>query len=75
VGLIYLDGDLANLKMIEKGQAWVYDQYCKAKEVCQRFREAQASAQSAKIGLWSYPSPKPPWEHRADKRTKPAKRK
>ncbi|MDR0621272.1 MAG: thermonuclease family protein, partial [Deltaproteobacteria bacterium] len=40
VGLIYLDGDLANLRMIEKGLAWVYDQYCKSKEVCQRFREA-----------------------------------
>ncbi|MDR3134801.1 MAG: thermonuclease family protein [Deltaproteobacteria bacterium] len=75
VGLIYL-GDLSvSLAMVEQGEAWVYDQYCKAKEVCQGFRAAQAKARSSNIGLWANPSAKPPWEHRGYKRNNPSKKK
>jgi endonuclease YncB( thermonuclease family) len=68
VGLIYLDGKSVNLAMVAQGQAWVYDSYCKQKDVCQGFRQAQDEARKARLGLWADPDPTAPWDHRRNRR-------
>jgi endonuclease YncB( thermonuclease family) len=64
VGLIHLDGRLVNLAMVAKGQAWVYDRYCRVKKVCREMTRAQDIARSGRAGLWADPHPIPPWDHR-----------
>jgi endonuclease YncB( thermonuclease family) len=64
VGLIFLDGLSVNLEMVERGQAWVYDSYCKDKEACQGLSAAQGRAREARLGLWADASPVPPWDYR-----------
>jgi endonuclease YncB( thermonuclease family) len=68
VGLVRLNGTLVNLSMVEAGYAWTYEQYCKAVEVCDSFRRAEAAAKVKKIGLWADPEPVAPWDHRRSKR-------
>jgi endonuclease YncB( thermonuclease family) len=54
--------------MIENGQAWVYDRYCKISAICGEFTAAQMRAKKAGLGLWADPEASPPWEHRRRKR-------
>jgi endonuclease YncB( thermonuclease family) len=44
--------------------AWVYDRYAKRKALYQY----QADARQNRLGLWSDPSPLPPWEYRRSRR-------
>ncbi|MDR1676775.1 MAG: thermonuclease family protein [Deltaproteobacteria bacterium] len=79
VGIIYLKSssgptNSVNQTMIENGQAWVYDHYCKVKKICREFDKAQKRARSSKLGLWNNPRAKPPWEYRSYKRNNPAKK-
>lgn len=60
VGKIIVGGVDANLEQIKRGMAWFYVQYGKD----DKYREAEAKARSAKVGLWSEVAPIPPWEWR-----------
>ena len=69
VGMVY-EGDLcANEEIVKNGLAWVYRKYCKA-PFCSEWLMYESDARSAKIGLWSHPSPVPPWEFRKGERSK-----
>jgi endonuclease YncB( thermonuclease family) len=68
VGLVRLDGRLINLSMVEAGYAWTYEQYCKVKDICDGFRQAERDARGRKAGLWAYPDPVAPWDHRRSRR-------
>ncbi|MDR1041222.1 MAG: thermonuclease family protein [Deltaproteobacteria bacterium] len=68
VALVRLDGTLINQRMVESGYAWVYEQYCKATDVCAALRQAEASARNLRAGLWSDPDPVAPWDHRRSRR-------
>jgi micrococcal nuclease len=61
VGMITMDGDDINAKMIEQGWAWHYREYGEER----RFAELERKAKSAKLGIWADPNPLPPWEFRA----------
>ena len=56
--------DSVNLAMVRAGYAWAYSGYAKDP----RTRLAEAEAKSAGRGLWSGPSPVPPWEWRGAKK-------
>jgi endonuclease YncB( thermonuclease family) len=64
VGLIWLDGVNINLRLVEEGHAWVYERYCKIRDVCRAMGEAQRRARSQGLGLWADPDPVAPWDFR-----------
>ena len=49
-----------NLAMIKLGHAWAYRKYI----TDPGYIEAEESARSSRTGLWSEPSPVPPWDWR-----------
>lgn len=64
IAMVYYDGNQSlNEKLIESGLAWVYTQYCDQPQ-CQDWIMIEKNACLKKKGLWSIPSPEPPWEFR-----------
>ena len=61
VGKVMCAGIDANAAQIQRGMAWVYEQYAKHTSPLRRLQE---QAQSSKQGLWSDPSPVEPWKWR-----------
>ena len=67
VALVRLeDGTLVNETMVAEGFAWVYDQYCRQEELCQRLRELQNKARDERRGLWSEENPVRPSDWRKE---------
>jgi endonuclease YncB( thermonuclease family) len=67
VATVYLDdGRELNLEIIKAGYAWHYRRYLDRQD----YAEAEAQARVEKLGLWSDPHAKPPWEWRRDRRRK-----
>lgn len=62
--VIRLDGLDANLEQVRTGHAWVYAKYCQDTAMLAAEQEARAQ----RLGLWSEPSPTPPWNWRKAKR-------
>jgi endonuclease YncB( thermonuclease family) len=63
---VLVDGHDANLEQINAGFAWFYRQYEKelSSEDRDSYSNAESEAHNAKRGLWSEPTPTPPWEYR-----------
>ncbi|HEX4855196.1 MAG TPA: thermonuclease family protein [Limnobacter sp.] len=59
-----------NLQAVQAGHAWWYREYARTQspEDRQRYEHAENEARQARKGLWSRPSPKAPWEWRAEQR-------
>lgn len=65
VGVVYYGDTNINRFMVEQGLCWAYRQYVDDKELF----ALEQQAKIARIGLWSQPSPTPPWDYRRkDKR-------
>ncbi len=60
VATVWADNKSVNLEMVKAGMAWVYRKYSDDPV----FYEAEKQAKTSRIGLWSQPNPKPPWEFR-----------
>jgi endonuclease YncB( thermonuclease family) len=79
LGVVGRGVQFINLELLQEGQAWIYE---KENSRCQGFtpvfREAQATAQQQRLGLWSQANPCPPWDYRSNKcgaiRTPPPKK-
>jgi endonuclease YncB( thermonuclease family) len=56
-----------NAWLVKSGLAWVYPQYCKRPEICDRLRALEQEAREDKIGLWADKNPVAPWEWRRNK--------
>ena len=54
---VYIESVFVNEKMVRIGAAWVSPKFYKGVE----FYTLQKKAKYSKIGLWSTPSPIPPW--------------
>ena len=56
----------ANLAQVTVGMAWWYREYAREQtaEDRGRYEFAETECRSRKVGLWSDPSPTPPWEWR-----------
>lgn len=57
---VFAGGDWINLRMVREGFAWRYTAYTHD----QRLIEAEVTARVGHFGLWTDPSPVPPWEWR-----------
>lgn len=60
---VYVQNQNINLKMVQLGMAWAYDQYAKNPQ----YFQTQQSAQRQKIGLWQDPQAIPPSQFRRQK--------
>ena len=64
IGDVSVNNHNINKWMVQHGHAWHYKKYSDSQELA----NLQASAQSARIGLFSAPSPTPPWTYRRQQR-------
>jgi endonuclease YncB( thermonuclease family) len=55
-----------NLQLLRTGMAWFYKAYACDLDAPRRntYAQAQAQAQSGRLGLWQGPNPVPPWVYR-----------
>ena len=60
------DGKSLNKELVRTGYAWHYAAYSDSPEL----QRLQAEAKTAKRGLWAFPAPTPPWEHRGGRRSR-----
>lgn len=72
VGKVYQGDTYVNLEMIKLGMAWWYQQYAKS---AMDLKDAEATARTEKVGLWSRPDAVAPWDFRRGKRTPQAETK
>lgn len=68
LGVVFIDGENVNAKMIESGLAWHYKRYSSDAELDRLERDARRE----KRGLWSDPAPVEPWNWRARGKAKAA---
>lgn len=60
LGIVLLDGNDINVRMLEDGWAWHYKKYNSEP----KYGNAELRAKTAKLGLWSGENFIPPWEFR-----------
>jgi endonuclease YncB( thermonuclease family) len=72
LGKVSLDGRNINLEQINRGMAWFYRYYARElpPEDAVEYEKAENVARASKIGLWTDPSPTPPWDFRRGKTAK-----
>ena len=60
-----------NLEQVKMGMAWHYKKYEKEQSPDDRrlYAAAEDAARAKRVGLWSDPSPVPPWDYRKAKRS------
>lgn len=70
IGKIYVAGQDINLHQIKAGLAWHYKAYAREQTPDDRdlYEAAEARAIWEQVGLWSEPTPIPPWDFRRLKR-------
>jgi micrococcal nuclease len=59
VAWVYLDDECLNKELLRQGMTWWYRKYVPFETELAALEE---EARQAKIGLWAYPSPIPPWQ-------------
>jgi len=64
LAFVYVGNTCINKELLKAGMAWHFKKYNNNSELAR----IENVARSKKIGLWSRPSPKPPWDFR--KKTK-----
>ena len=66
IGKVLVGGTDCGLELIEKGLAWHYKVYSKEQVPIDRqaYAASELRARDARMGLWSDPSPEPPWVYR-----------
>lgn len=69
LGKVTLEGKNVNLEQIRRGFAWFYHYYAKElrPEDAVQYEKAENVAKAGKLGLWTDPSPTPPWDFRRGK--------
>jgi len=70
VGKVLVSGQDANLEQVRRGLAWHYKKYEREQEPLDRatYSQAEIEARMSNRGLWSDPSPIPPWDWRKSKK-------
>jgi micrococcal nuclease len=63
VGVVTVAGKSINEELLKSGMAWFFTKYCK-ESFCEQWKQSEERARKGKVGLWSMPSPIPPWEFR-----------
>lgn len=72
VGKVSLEGFDVCLEQIRKGMAWHYKKYAGDQSAGDRqtYAAVEVEAREARLGLWIYESPEPPWDYRHRGRSK-----
>jgi len=60
LAFVYVGDLCVNNELLRQGMAWQYKKYNQDPALA----KLEADARSKKIGLWSLPSPTPPWDYR-----------
>lgn len=70
VGKVLVSGQDANLEQVRRGLAWHYKKYEREQVPLDRatYAQAEIEARMGNRGLWSDPSPVPPWDWRRSQR-------
>ncbi len=70
VGKVLVSGQDANLEQVRRGLAWHYKKYEREQEPLDRatYSQAEIEARMSNRGLWSDPTPIPPWDWRKSKK-------
>jgi endonuclease YncB( thermonuclease family) len=71
VGKILVRGVDANLEQIKAGFAWHHKKYADEQSENDRktYADAEVKAREGKKGLWTMPTPVPPWDFNSSKKT------
>jgi endonuclease YncB( thermonuclease family) len=67
VGRVTVDGGSLNQMLVRDGLAWWYRRYAPREG---RLESLERAARNANQGLWSRPNPTPPWDWRAQQRSR-----
>ena len=59
IAWVYMDGECLNKELLTQGMTWWYRKYVPFET---ELAALEDEARKAKVGLWAYPSPIPPWE-------------
>jgi endonuclease YncB( thermonuclease family) len=59
IGLVYLDGDPVTDDLLTNGMAWWFRPFVPFER---GYKHLEDNAREAKVGLWAYPDPIPPWK-------------
>jgi endonuclease YncB( thermonuclease family) len=72
LGKVMLEKLDINLEQVRRGFAWFYRYYAKElrPEDSVEYEKAENFAKASKLGLWTDPSPTPPWDFRRGKTVK-----
>lgn len=70
IGKVLFDGKDINLEQVFTGMAWHYKKYAREQppEDQDKYAIAENRARVLAVGLWSLPSPVPPWDYRRSRR-------
>jgi endonuclease YncB( thermonuclease family) len=60
--------EMLNAWLVKEGLAWVYPQYCKRSDPCDRLKNLEQEARAAKRGLWKEAGAVEPWVWRKRKK-------
>ncbi|WP_051553946.1 thermonuclease family protein [Desulfobulbus elongatus] len=63
VAMVYAGEKSVNEAMIGEGWSWVYTKYCE-ESFCAAWKNSEAAAKNARIGIWQESNIIPPWEWR-----------
>lgn len=69
VGMVLVNGANINEQIVSNGHGWVFRKYC-TEDYCNEWLKLEDKARKAKAGLWQDTNPTPPWEWRAEQRSR-----
>lgn len=69
VGMVLVNGANINEQIVANGHGWVFRKYCNA-DYCKEWLKLEDKARKSGAGLWQDANPKPPWEWRAEQRSR-----
>ncbi len=66
IGIVMVNGENANLELVETGMAWHHKKYQRQQSSSDRieYSDAELEARRHKVGLWRDPNPIPLWDYR-----------
>ncbi|NTW87839.1 MAG: thermonuclease family protein [Desulfobulbaceae bacterium] len=69
VGMVLVNGANINEQIVSNGHGWVFRKYCTA-GYCKEWLKLEEKARKAWAGLWQDANPQPPWEWRAEQKSR-----
>lgn len=69
VGMVLVNGANINEQIVSNGHGWVFRKYCAA-DYCKAWLKLEDKARKERAGLWKDSNPEPPWEWRAEQKSR-----